>query len=53
MKSKIIQISTAGIEYTANTQCSHIITALCEDGSVWISRDFNSWEMFEEGQHND
>ena len=33
--SKVIQISTSGIENTMSTQTYMITTALCEDGSIW------------------
>jgi hypothetical protein len=42
MKSKIIQISTS--IHRGET----FIVALCEDGSVWTSEDFKSFELFEE-----
>lgn len=33
--SKVIQVSTCGVNNTSNTQCDMITTILCEDGSVW------------------
>lgn len=36
---KIIQIAAAGVENTYSTQCSHITTALCDDGTVWEIHD--------------
>ncbi len=42
MKSKIIQISSC---LTKEVLC---ITALCDDGSVWVSMDWKSWEVLEE-----
>ena len=42
MESKIVQIQTC----VQNN--IHVMTALCEDGSVWNSYDCNDWEFFEE-----
>jgi hypothetical protein len=36
---RVIAISTAGVANTRNTQCDHITTALCDDGSMWELRD--------------
>jgi hypothetical protein len=36
---KVIQISTAGVENTFSTQCNHITTVLCDDGTVWEIKD--------------
>lgn len=35
MTRKIIQICVAGCENTQNTQTDFIMTALCNDGTVW------------------
>ncbi len=41
---KIIQISSAGIKNTAKTQTNYLLTALCNDGTVWcIDDDFSIW----------
>jgi len=32
---KIIQISCSGVDNVSSTQCSFIVVALCDDGSVW------------------
>ncbi len=36
---RIVQIATAGVENTRSTQCNHITTALCDDGTVWELAD--------------
>jgi len=36
---KIIQISTAGVQNTNVTQCNHIVTVLCDDGTIWEMKD--------------
>ena len=36
---KILAIATAGVENVNSTQCNHITTALCDDGTVWELRD--------------
>lgn len=38
-RRKIISIATAGVENVSSTQCNHITTALCDDGTVWELRD--------------
>lgn len=38
---KIIQISCSGVDNVSSTQCSFIIIALCNDGTVW-QRDNNT-----------
>lgn len=35
MTRKIIQISTSGVNNTQQTQADFILTALCNDGTVW------------------
>lgn len=42
---KIIQISTSGVENNFGTQCNYIVSALCDDGSVWVGSDnpYNAW----------
>ena len=42
MESKIIQISTTWVENNSTTQCSFIITALCEDGTVWFKTSLSN-----------
>jgi hypothetical protein len=32
---KIIQVSSSGVDCNISTQCSHILIALCDDGTVW------------------
>lgn len=42
---KIIQISSCGVENTMSTQCNLLVFALCNDGTVWASRNGDSsWE---------
>lgn len=42
---KIIQISSCGVENTMSTQCNLVVFALCNDGTVWGSRQgAYSWE---------
>lgn len=36
---KIIAIATAGVANVSSTQCNHITTVLCDDGTVWEIRD--------------
>lgn len=36
---KIIQISSCSVENTMGTQSNLIVFALCDDGTVWGSRD--------------
>ena len=36
---KIIQISTTGVANNSNTQCNHVTTVLCDDGTVWQTDD--------------
>ena len=43
---KIIQITSCGVNNTSTMQCGFVLTALCSDGTVWISRDCNCWEYF-------
>lgn len=38
MKRKVIQITSAGVMPSNETQCSQILHALCDDGSVWYLR---------------
>lgn len=35
MTRKIIQICTSGVENTQATQADFILTALCNDGTIW------------------
>ena len=35
MKRKIIQVSCSGVDNVSSTQCSFIVIALCNDGTVW------------------
>lgn len=35
MTRKIIQICTSGVENTQSTQADFILTALCNDGTIW------------------
>lgn len=35
MTRKIIQICTSGVENTQGTQADFILTALCNDGTIW------------------
>lgn len=35
MTRKIIQICTSGVENTQATQSDFILTALCNDGTIW------------------
>lgn len=35
MTRKIIQICTSGVENTQTTQSDFILTALCNDGTIW------------------
>lgn len=44
---KIIQITTCGVENNAGTQCSVIMTALCDDGTAWISYGHHPWQPVE------
>jgi len=37
---KIIQISAIGVENNSVTQCSALLYALCNDGTVWVKRDW-------------
>lgn len=39
LKRRVVAISSTGVANTQNTQCDHITTALCNDGSVWELRD--------------
>ena len=39
MERKIIQICCSGVENTSSTQCSFIVVALCDDGTVWQNED--------------
>lgn len=34
---KIIQIAACGVQENGQTQCDAYFTALCDDGSVWIT----------------
>lgn len=35
MTRKIIQICVTGVDNTQETQCDFVMTALCNDGTVW------------------
>lgn len=35
MTRKIIQICVAAVENTQNTQAEFVLTALCNDGTIW------------------
>lgn len=35
MTRKIIQISVTGVENVQETQCNFVMTALCNDGTIW------------------
>lgn len=35
MTRKIIQICVTGVENVQETQCNFVMTALCDDGTVW------------------
>lgn len=35
MTRKIVQICTSGVENTQATQADFILTALCNDGTIW------------------
>lgn len=48
MKRRIVQISTAGVDNTASTQCNWIITALCDDGSVWVCTNNHGWQQWDD-----
>lgn len=41
---KIIQMSSCQVENTINTQCQVMVTALCDDGTVWVT---DNCRMFE------
>lgn len=43
-EKKIIQISTAMIPETERGYSEHAITALCDDGSVYVKFNDNEWE---------
>ncbi len=43
---RVIAISTAGVANTRNTQCDHITTALCDDGSIWELRDNTAFQRW-------
>lgn len=35
MTRKIIQICVTGVENVQETQCNFVMTALCNDGTIW------------------
>lgn len=43
-EKKIIQISTAAIPESERYFEKHVITALCDDGSVYVKFNDNEWE---------
>lgn len=32
---KIVQITTTGVDACCNDVCEYVLTALCDDGSLW------------------
>lgn len=38
----IVQICSTGVNETGRTQCDHMVTALCNDGTVWQYHDNES-----------
>lgn len=45
----IINITTAGVQNNAGTQCNWITTAVCNDGTVWFLRDNDTeWRQLPE-----
>lgn len=36
---RVVQLSVTGVENTPSTQCNYIVTALCDDGSMWVLHD--------------
>lgn len=43
-EKKIIQISTAMTQETERCFGEHVVTALCDDGSVYVKFNDNNWE---------
>ena len=46
-KRKIIQICSAGVKQTNWTQCDYILTALCNDGTIWVWDFKHPWNQID------